>query len=99
MILEEIKKQVFLKDETILDFYHSNSIKFYKNTNTSYCKGELEKTLLTPLDKLSYLRKEMKKNNKTRALVIGHSSDEMAMVNYIKGTDGLSIGINPQKNI
>ena len=50
-------------------------------------------------EKLTYLKGLVKKYNARCPLVIGHSLDEIPLVEYARSLNGVSIGINPKKNL
>ena len=98
IILKALINKIAYKNKQLIDFFYSNNLTFYKQNGIFYCTGSPGNVqVLSPEDKLFYLKDIMKKNNKKNVLLIGHSIDEIEMAEFIKNTAGLSLGINPEK--
>lgn len=91
-ILDELKNNIGFIDECI-----GNKIIFSKKNNTFIDYASPKMTNAD--DKLSALMELKERHPFKTPLIIGHSDDELRMVEYARSVGGVSIGINPKNHL
>lgn len=97
IVLNEYVRQFSSQEESTIDFWEGNTLSALVNDLEG--PGTDKKFILNSQGKEAPTRKRIAQFKAKRIMVIGHNSDDLAMIKVVKEHKGIAIGFNPTKEI